>query len=156
MPQENFSLGFAVDKSPREIFDAINNVRGWWTGEISGETNTLGAEFEYRYKDFHYSKQKITELVPGQKVVWHVVDAKLSKFSGDPGEWIGTDIVFDIASKDGQTIVTFTHQGLVPQFECYGACSNAWGMLVGKNLRQLIETGQGKEAHLKKLSEVNF
>jgi Activator of Hsp90 ATPase homolog 1-like protein len=139
MSQENFSVSFLVDKSPEVVFNAINNVRGWWSGEITGETNTLGAEFEYRYKDFHYSKQKITELVPGQKIVWHVTDAKLSKFAEHPGEWVGTNIIFEISQKDGKTQLTFTHQGLVPAFECYNACTNAWSGLIGKNLREVIE-----------------
>jgi len=32
--------------------------------------------FKFHYKDFHRSTQKITELVLGKKVIWHVSDAQ--------------------------------------------------------------------------------
>jgi hypothetical protein len=139
---QNFSTAFSVAQTPQEVFDAITNVRGWWTGDIEGGTDQLGDEFTYRYQDIHYSKQKITELVPDRKVVWHVVDANLSR-NQDPAEWTGTDITFDIAPKDGQTEVRFSHLGLVPEFECFDSCSNAWGYLVNTNLRNLITDGAG-------------
>jgi hypothetical protein len=85
----------------------------------------------------------VTEFVPGKKVVWHVTDAELT-FVKDKTEWIGTDIVFEIARKDGKTELRFTHVGLVPAFECYGGCSGAWGALVDGNLRNLITTGKNQ------------
>jgi hypothetical protein len=141
MKNQNYGISFAVDQSPEQVFNAINNVRGWWSGEIEGETDKLGAEFTYRYQNMHRSKQKITELIPNKKVVWHVLDSSLS-FLKDKSEWTGTDIVFDVLAKDGKTEVRFTHVGLAPQIECYGSCSNAWSMLVNGNLRKLITTGK--------------
>jgi hypothetical protein len=143
MKKQDFTTTISVDQSPEKVFAAINNVRGWWSGEIEGETGKLGAEFTYRYKDVHLSKQKVTEFVPGKKVVWHVSDSQLS-FVKEGKEWNGTDIVFDISKKDGKTEVRFTHVGLVPQFECYGNCSNAWSTLVNKNLCNLIVTGKSQ------------
>ena len=142
MKNQNFTTTISVDQSPEEVFKAINNVRGWWSGEIEGDTDKLGAEFTYRYKDVHRSKQKIKEFIPGKRVVWHVLDSRLS-FRKE-NEWTGTDIVFDIFQKEGKTEVRFTHVGLVPQYECFGSCSNAWGMLVNSNLCKLITTGQAQ------------
>jgi len=149
---QNYTTTIVVDQTPEEAFAAINNVRGWWTGKIEGKTNKLGEEFTYRYEDIHYSKQKITEFVPGQKVVWHVLDASLN-FTVDKTEWKGTDITFEISKKEGKTEVRFTHVGLVPQFECFNACSNAWGSLVNANLKNLIVTGKDQPNPIEKAPE---
>ena len=141
MNNQNFTTSFLVDENPEKVFNAINNVRRWWSGEIKGETNKLDAEFTYRVQDEHFSKQKITEFVPEKKVVWRVLDASLN-FVKDKGGWKGTDIVFEIARKGNKTEIRFTHIGLVPDFECYNDCSNAWGLLVNGNLRKLITTGK--------------
>jgi len=140
---KGFTTSFLVDQSPQQVFDAINDVRGWWSGEIDGRTDALGAEFTYRYKGLHRSTQKITELVPGKRVAWHVLEARLN-FVEDKTEWNGTDIVFEIAKKGAQTELRFTHVGLVPQFECYGGCSGAWGFYVNESLRGLITAGKGE------------
>jgi len=142
---QDFTTTFLVDQSPQEVFDAINNVRGWWSEEIEGKTDKLGAEFKFHYKDFHRSTQKITELVPGKKVVWHVLDAQLN-FVKDKTEWNGTDVVFEVTGKGGKTELRFTHAGLVPAFECYGDCSGAWGFYINDSLRSLITTGKGQPA----------
>lgn len=48
MSDENFTTSFLVDQSPREVFDAIADVRAWWKGgKIEGRTDTLGGEFTY-------------------------------------------------------------------------------------------------------------
>lgn len=138
---KDYTVSFTVDQTPEDVFAAINNVRGWWSGVITGDTNKLGAEFTYQVQDVHRSKQKITEFVAGKRVVWSVLDADLS-FAKDKDEWKGTEIVFEIAKKGDKTEVRFTHKGLVSAYECYDNCSNAWGLLVNGNLRKLITTGK--------------
>ena len=137
----SYTTSFVVDQSPEEVFAAINNVRAWWTGDITGSTDRLGEEFTYRYADIHRSTQRITELVPGRKVVWLVTDGYLS-FVADKAEWTGTTMVFDIASKAGKTELRFTHIGLLAGNECYDSCSSAWGSLIDTSLRNLITTGK--------------
>jgi hypothetical protein len=139
---QDYTTTFSVDQTPKQAFDAINNVRGWWSGEIGGNTNKLGDEFTYRYKDIHYSKQKLIEVIPDKKVVWLILDAALN-FTQDKTEWNGTKVVFEIAKKDGKTEVRFTHQGLVPEFECFENCSSAWSFYINDSLRNFITAGKG-------------
>jgi uncharacterized protein YndB with AHSA1/START domain len=142
METRGFSTTFTVDQPPHEVFDAINDVRGWWSGEIDGSTDQLGAEFTYRHQTLHRSTQKVTELVRGKRVVWHVSDASL-EFVQDKTEWLGTDIVFEIARKGNQTEVRFTHLGLLTSHQCYEACSGGWRFYINDSLRRRITTGQG-------------
>lgn len=144
MTTQDFTTTISVDQTPLQVFDAINNTRGWWHGQIEGSTDTLNAEFSYRFADVHYSKQKITELVPGKKVVWLVTDSQLN-FVKDKDEWTGTEIIFEISELNNKTQIRFTHKGLVPGFECYGGCSNGWTKLIQESLVSLISTGKGKE-----------
>ena len=143
MSEQNLTHTFTVANSPAEVFAAINDVRAWWSGEIDGVTDQLGAEWTYRYKDMHRSTQRIVELIPGKKVEWLVVDSYLS-FVKDKTEWDGTKIVFDIAAKGDETNVTFTHVGLAPDVECFEMCSDAWGSYIKGSLRNLITTGKGE------------
>jgi hypothetical protein len=143
MKSQHYTTAFAVDQTPEEAFAAINNVRGWWSGNIEGSTDRLGDEWTYRYKDIHYSKQKITELVPAKKIVWLVLDSYLN-FVEDKTEWNGTKVIFEISKKGDKTEVRFSHLGLTPEVECYDVCSNAWGGYVNSSLRNLITKGKGQ------------
>jgi hypothetical protein len=90
----------------------------------------------------HRCTMKLTEVIPGKKVVWHVSDSWIG-FIEDKTEWDDTVTVFDVSEKDGQTEVRFTHVGLVPSFECFGVCSDAWASYMTGSLRSLITTGKG-------------
>jgi hypothetical protein len=86
MENNDYELTLLLDQSPTEVFNAINNTRGWWSGEIVGETDKLGAEFSYRVAGVHFTRQKVTELIPGKRIVWHVTEAKID-FVPNTGEW---------------------------------------------------------------------
>jgi uncharacterized protein YndB with AHSA1/START domain len=143
MSSTSYSTSFTVENTPAEVFEAVNNVRGWWSATVEGNTDTAGEDFVFEVPGVHYSRIRVAELVPGERVVWQVVDARIS-FVEDKTEWTGTEIRFELSSKDGGTELRFTHQGLVPAYECYDACSNAWGLYVGGSLRNLITTGTGQ------------
>jgi len=144
MTTQNFTTAILVNQTPTEVFNAINNVRGWWQGEIEGSTDKLNDEFTYRMESFHFSKQKIVEFIPGKKVVWLVIESKLNSFK-DKSEWTGSKIIFEIAEINNKTQLRFSHLGLVPQIECYGNCSNAWTALIQESLFSLVTTGKGKK-----------
>lgn len=144
MNNRNFTTSFTVKQTPEAAFAAVNNVRGWWSEEIDGRTDKLGAEFKYHFQDIHRCKLKITELVPGKKVVWRVLDNYFSFTKDRTVEWKDTDIIFDVSKKGDQTEVRFTHKGLVPEYECYDACSAGWSTYINGSLRDLITTGKGQ------------
>jgi hypothetical protein len=143
MTTADFSTSFSVDQTPAEVFKAVTNVRGWWSERIDGGTEKLNDEFTYQRWDLHKCTMRLTEVVPNKKVVWLVLDNFFS-FTEDKTEWIGTTIEFDISEKDGKTQLHFTHRGLVPAYECYDICFDAWTSYIKGSLKDLITTGKGQ------------
>ena len=143
MNEKDFSITLLVDQSPKEVFDAVTDVRGWWSHKLEGKSRQVNDEFVFRYEDKHWTRHKLTEVVPNKKVVWLVTDGELS-FLQNKGEWIGTSISFDIEPKGNKTELHFTHHGLVPEVECYDACMKGWTFFINKSLHPLITTGKGK------------
>ena len=141
MKSQDMTFSFTVDQTPEQVFAAIGRPGDWWPGEIKGEADRLGGEFTYRYKDMHRSTQKVTECVPGKRMVWHVTESYLG-FLQDKDEWTGTDIVFEISRKGGKTELKFTHVGLHPEVECYDACLQGWGYIIQESLPAFITSGK--------------
>lgn len=142
MQHNDFTTTIRVTETPEQVFNAVNDVRGWWSEEIQGPTANLDDEFLYHYKDVHICKLKLIEVVPGKRVVWLVMDNHFN-FVNDQSEWKDTKVIFDITTRDGYTVLHFTHEGLVPAHECYAICHDAWTNYIQNSLYQLITTGKG-------------
>ena len=143
MSDKSFTTAFVVTQSPEQVFAAVTNPRAWWGEGIAGDTARLGGEFVYRHGSIHLSTQKITDWVPNKKVVWKITQSELN-FVSHKSEWNGTKVIFEIARKGENTQLKVTHAGLVPQFECFEACSGGWGFYLNESLKSLIETGKGE------------
>lgn len=143
MTTPDFNTTFSVDQTPKEAFNAITNVRGWWSENIEGGTARLNDEFTYQFEDIHKCKMKLIEVIPDKKVVWLVLDNYFN-FTEDKTEWTGTKIEFEISEKENKTQIRFTHWGLVPAYECYTICFDAWSGYINNSLRSLITTGTGQ------------
>lgn len=142
MLNQNYTTTLLVDQTPEEVFNAVRNVRGWWSGyyseDIKGDTEKLNDEFSFRAGDgVHYSKQKLVEVISNKKVVWLITESDLS-FLEKKDEWTGTKVIFDISTKDNKTQLVFTHDGLSPDIECYNSCAPAWSQYLQNKLLPLI------------------
>ncbi|MHA4843604.1 SRPBCC family protein [Flavitalea antarctica] len=143
MNTPDFNTTIVVDQTPAGVFQAVTNVRGWWSEEIEGGTAKQGDEFYYHFKDIHRCTMRLTEVIPDQKIVWYVVDNYFN-FTSDKSEWKDTQIIFEISRQDDKTQLKVTHLGLVPEYECYDICSNSWTRYIQESLFNLITTGQGQ------------
>ena len=146
MTTTDFTVKLETNRSPQEVFEAVTNVRGWWSGyyseKITGKMDKLGDVFSFRAGDgAHYSKQKLDVVIPNKKIVWLVTESELS-FVDKKYEWTGTKLIFDILEKEGKTELVFTHEGLNPGFECYEACAPAWTQYLQNKLLPLINKGK--------------
>jgi regulatory protein YycH of two-component signal transduction system YycFG len=153
---EYLTATMTVDQTPQEVFAAITNVRGWWNENLIGDTAALRDEFVFTDDSKHagetakaregirFARFQLTEVVPGQRMVWHVVDAYLS-FIDDHDEWTDTNVIFDITTDPQGTTLHFTHEGLTAkESACFEACSRGWTFYITQSLPQLIATGAGQ------------
>ena len=147
LDQHSYRTTFVVDATPDDTFAAVNDVRGWWSEDLEGSTDRVGAEYDFRGNhegaNVHRARIRVTDLVPGQRVAWQVLDNEFT-FTDDQSEWTGTTIVFDLSAVAGGTEIRFSHLGLLPAHECYDVCSNAWSGFLHESLRHLVETGRGE------------
>jgi len=144
MKKQDHTITITVKSTAHEAFNAINNVTAWWTENLEGSSQKLNDEFTVRFDDIHVSTQKLVEIIPDKKVVWLVTESRLN-FVEDKQEWNNTKISFEIVEKEGkpETQIIFTHIGLVPEVECYDACTNAWGQYIQGSLFKLLTEGKG-------------
>ena len=142
MENQNYTTTIIVEQSPIEVFNAIQNFRGWWSEQIEGNTNQLNETFFYHYSDVHMTKIKLIESVPNKKLVYLIVENHFS-FTNNKSEWTNTKLIFDITMERNQTKIQFTHEGLVPEYECYHICNESWANYINKSLYNLIIIGKG-------------
>ena len=139
----SYTYSFPTRKSPQEVFDLLLDVERWWSGiyeeTITGKSEKLNDEFSFSAGGgIHFSKQKLVELIPGKKIVWQITESN-HLFLNNPKEWENTRLVFGILDKENETQVTFTHEGLEPQIECYDECSHAWTQYLNNLHKKLKE-----------------
>ena len=142
MTNHDFSATLLVSQSPKEVFDAINDVSSWWSEEMTGSTHAIGDKFTVRFGEV-YITSEVVELVPEQKITWLVKDCN-KPWLKNTKEWNGTKMNWEITADENQTHIHFTHIGLAPEIECFEVCSTAWGDYLQKSLLGLITTGKGK------------
>ena len=154
MENQDFTSTILVNKTPAETFSAIQNFKAWWSEDIEGETDKLGETFFYHYQDLHLCKIKLIEAIQDQKLVY-LVTANQFSFVEDKTEWVNTKLIFDISKEGTQTKVIFTHEGLVPTYECYNICHDAWTGFIQNSLKNLIDTGKGQPNPKDGTNEIN-
>jgi hypothetical protein len=143
MKARDYEIRMTVNATANEVFKSISSISKWWTEDTGGGSQKLDDEFTVRFGDVHFSKQKLIAVIPDEKVVWLVTDSKLN-FLKNKQEWTNTIISFELFEHGQKTQIHFKHIGLVPEYECYDACSNAWSEYLQGSLLNLINTGKGQ------------
>ncbi len=138
----DYHTSIKVNATTQEVFDTINNVAGWWSENLEGNSEKLGEEFTVHFGETNITS-KVTELVPGKRIVW-LVTGGYKHWLKNKQEWHGTTMVWEIIEENNATKISFTHLGLVPGIECYDGCENAWNGYIKSSLYKLITEGKGK------------
>ena len=142
MKNQDFNCSITANITAEESMDAVSQVSVWWAKDFTGSAEKLNDEFTVRFGET-FVTFKITEFIPDSKVVWTTTDCYLP-WLNDKTEWTGTKVIFEISTENNQTTINFTHQGLVPQAECYDMCVKGWTEYVPGSLLKLLKEGVGQ------------
>jgi hypothetical protein len=146
MKDQSYSATIEVALPQKDVFARMNDFRKWWTHQLEGQTTKLHDEFIIRYgdaqEDIHYSKHRLIEVVPNKKVVSLVTESKLNWIEKDKNEWTNTKMIFELTPKGDNTQLKFTHDGLVPEKECYVDCAQGWDTFIKENLVAYLSEGK--------------
>jgi hypothetical protein len=141
MPQQHYTSSITAAVTAKQAFDAIGDIAAWWTIHVDGNARQTGDVFTVHFGAV-YKTIALVEVVEDKKIVWRVNDCNMP-WLHNKKEWTGTEVVWQIAEKDGQTEVLMTHIGLVPEIECYGACEKGWNYFIQESLLKLLAQGKG-------------
>ena len=144
MNDHDYTTGFWVDQPPAKVLAVIGDVGAYWApaGNLAGATidgaaHKPGDEFTYRDRGIEYCRFQVSEIVPGRRAVWRVLDSRLA-WVEDHDEWNGTEVVFELSPEGRGTRLRFTHRGLTPRLDCYRECSRGWGGVIADSLQGLL------------------
>jgi len=141
MITQDYRLSISAPVSASDAYNKIARVSEWWAKGFEGSARNSGDVFTVRFGETFVDFQ-VTEAVPDSKVVWHVTNSYLPWLQ-DKTEWNDTDVVFEVSASHGETTVTLTHEGLVPEVECFEGCVQGWNRYFGESLRQFLIDGCG-------------
>lgn len=143
---DNFQKTIVFEANSQDkIFAALTNtIIKWWSEMFEGTSNQQGKSFTIRFGANVFKSMLVEELIPNKKVVWKVTDSLIDiPDLKNKTEWINTKIIWEIASKDKQTVLHLTHIGLTPKIECYNICEDGWHNFTN-SLTEFINTGIGQ------------
>ena len=142
MNNKDYNTTIALNATAQQAFNSINNVVQWWSEDFEGQSEKLNDVFTVRF-DETFITIKIVELIPEQKIVWHVIDNYKHWLQYNKREWLDTTMIWEISAAGSETQISFTHIGLVPGIECYNGCENAWNFYLKESLFKLLTENKG-------------
>jgi hypothetical protein len=142
MEKQNFTSSISAKIGAGEAIKKISNVPGWWGITFSGNSEKQADQFIVKMGGDSFFNFTVTELIPGKKVVWLVTDCNMPWYT-DKKEWTNTKLIFDLIEDGGVTTLTFTHEGLTPNVECYKDCEPGWTHWIKTSLFSYFTTGKG-------------
>lgn len=140
-PQSSYTRSLMIDASPGSIFQALTVELDRWWGKMDMPVSGVGDVFKVAWGDPWYLFE-VTKFDAPFLVDWRCIDANqiIDGLEGVQKEWVGTELQWRIEPQGERSCrVTFTHQGLVPDFNCYDFCSSTWDYFFGERLKACLE-----------------
>lgn len=126
-----------IEGSPEKIYTALtesNGLQGWWSQHSEVDPNVGSSMSVSFYSGMMAFEFKVTELIPGNKVVW--------EFENGPPDWENTTVTWTISEGEGQTMLHFAHSGFASTEGGFAGYNFNWGWYLA-SLKGYVEKGTG-------------
>ncbi len=146
-PIKNYRDAIQVRASKDDCFQAIaTQMDKWWTQSIEGDLTQVGDRVSAHFPpDYGFWTFEATGFERPHRIEMVCVKAH-HKVQGQPEEidqeWLGTKIIWDIATAGEMQEITMTHEGLTPKLNCWGICLDGWNHFFKSSLKAFLN---GKE-----------
>lgn len=133
---------------PAQVYRALTQrIPEWWSSDFEGLAAQLGDEFTVRFGDT-FKTLRISTATPFEQVDWLCVGQRIVLPEGmtplrNESEWVGQTIRWTLRPEGPGTAISFYHEGLTPESECWAVCEPGWDQTL-ESLVLLLETGAGR------------
>ncbi|GAB5526966.1 MAG: hypothetical protein Roseis2KO_48380 [Roseivirga sp.] len=143
---KDYQKSVAIGANAKGVFKAITERVDEWWGTVDRQPSAMGVEFKVSFGEAFW-RFRVIDFQPDARVSWECIASNQvhAGLRGIKEEWLGTKLHWQLSEEtDDTTNLSFRHEGLVPDFNCYEVCSDAWGFFIGTSLKELVEMGAGQ------------
>ena len=139
----DYQKSITVNKPVSEVYTTITkHISDWWSNDLVGASAHAGDSFTIAFGETRKTFN-IETVVPNEQVIWKCVKAYINNPSlQNKAEWVGTKMIWKLTAAGQNTTLTFLHEGLNKNMECYKLCEAGWDMFLG-SLQAYLTTGKG-------------
>ena len=141
---KDYKKSIIVNKPVSAVYAAITeHIENWWSNDLTGTAARTGDSFTISFGKTR-KMFSIEEATPDKQVIWKCVKAHIEMSSlKNKAEWVGTRLIWTLSTSGQLTTLSFLHEGLNPDFECYEMCEVGWNEFL-VSLEVYLTTGKGK------------
>ena len=133
----DYRQAMSLAAAPEVVYAAVSTaagVSGWWMPTTG--SGSEGGELRMAMPPGPVV-MRVDTARPFTQVRWSVVTCDFMP------DWVGTTIEFDLAEREGPTVLDFRHEGLTPRLDCFDQCRQGWEYYLA-SLQAYVETGTGR------------
>jgi len=143
----NFQKTIKVSTTKEKAFEAVTiQINKWWGNVDNTNITKMSDEFSIYFEEETEWRFVISKLDKFNEVRWKCIhaDHTFSGLKGIKEEWLNSEIIFSFKELKENTIeLSFEHNGLTPDLNCYDICDAGWTHFIVTSLKQYLETGKG-------------
>lgn len=124
---------------PQKLYEALadhRSVAQWWTDQSELQSDLM--VFHWRPHNWRVVMKPV-ELTNNECVKWLCTESNMQNTDA----WEDSTLSFRVLpNKNGGSILEFLHDNYKSS-PCFNECTSGWAFVLGKSLKNYVETGKG-------------